>query len=161
MLGVDGLNLAMMVADSGIIDSAIDELLSHPQLMLVAENAGVNQSVQHQLLKWQGHVKTKMTRVCETEHYQQELALYQEVIHWDEREFFRRINEVVKSLEWHSSFYVEARRLLSNPRSFQNPMFPHYFCDQWYKSLLNAVKEAQLAELESNKEKMLEDLYQR
>ncbi len=28
------------------------------------------------------------------------------------RLFFERINDVVKQLEWHSAFYMQARRLL-------------------------------------------------
>ncbi len=40
-------------------------------------------------------------------------------------------------------------------------MFPHYFCDQWYQSLADAIKQAQVSELEANKEKVLNDLYQR
>ncbi|MGX9416595.1 ATPase RavA stimulator ViaA [Vibrio sp. WJH972] len=161
MLGVDGINLAMMVAESGIIDSAVNELMSKPQLMLIAENQNVNRSVRQQLLKWQGQVKMKMTKVSETDRFKQELALYQEVIHWNEATFHAQIDNVLKPLEWHSAFYLEARCLLDNEKSRLNPMFPHYFCEQWYQSLLKAVQEAQLSELESNKEKILEDLYQR
>lgn len=161
MLGIDGLNLAMMVAESGIIDSAVSELMSKPQLMLMAENHNVNRSIRQQLQKWQGQVKMKMTKVSETQCFKQELALYQEVIHWNEATFFQRIDEAIKPLEWHSSFYLEARCLLGNEKSRLNPMFPHYFCDQWYQSLLKAVQEAQLNELESSKEKILADLYQR
>jgi uncharacterized protein with von Willebrand factor type A (vWA) domain len=161
MLGIDGLNLAMMVAESGMIDSAVNELMSKPQLMLMAENHNVNRSIRQQLLKWQGQVKMKMTKVSETQCFKQELALYQEVIHWNEATFFQRIDEAIRPLEWHSSFYLEARCLLGNEKSRLNPMFPHYFCDQWYQSLLKAVQDAQLNELEASKEKILADLYQR
>jgi len=161
MLGVDGINLAIMVAESGIIDSAVNELMTKPQLMVFAENRNVNNSIKHQLLKWQGQVKMKMTKVSETEHFKQELALYQEVIHWNEATFYQKIDDVLKMLEWHSAFYLEARCLLDNEKSRLNPMFPHYFCDQWYQSLHKAVQEAQINELESNKEKLLQDLYQR
>jgi uncharacterized protein with von Willebrand factor type A (vWA) domain len=161
MLGVDGINLAMMVAESGIIDSAVNELMSKPQMMLLAENGNVNRSVQHQLRKWQGQVKMKMTKVTETERFKQELALYQEVIHWNEATFFDRIDAFITPLEWHSTFYLEAKSLLGNEKSRLNPMFPHYFCEQWYQSLLKSVQDAQLNELEANKEKVLQDLYQR
>ena len=161
MLGVDGLNLALMVADSGIVDSAVNDVLARSQLMFMAENRGVNATVKNHLLKWRGSVKKKLTRVCETERFQAELALYQEVIHWEEREFFQNIDDVVKKLEWHSAFYTQAKALLNKPQNLRNPMFARYFCDQWYKSLLTAVKQAQVTELESNKEKVLEDLYQR
>ncbi len=40
-------------------------------------------------------------------------------------------------------------------------MFPHYFCEQWYQSLSNAIKQAELVALESDKETFLADLYQR
>ncbi len=161
MLGADGLNLALMVADSGIIDTAVNDLMARTQVMVVAENQGVKGSVKNHLLKWRGSVKKRITRVCETERFQQELALYQEVIHWDEERFFAEIPDVIKQLEWHSAFYLSARRMLEKNKGLNNPMFPHYFCDQWYQSLADAIKQAQVTELEANKERVLKDLYQR
>lgn len=45
MLGADGLNLALMVADSGIIDTAMNDLIARSQVMMAAENKGVKTSV--------------------------------------------------------------------------------------------------------------------
>ncbi|WCP68902.1 ATPase RavA stimulator ViaA [Vibrio tubiashii] len=161
MLGADGLNLALAIAESGIIDTAVNDLMARSQVMAMAENRGVKTSVKNHLLKWRGSVKKRITKVCETERFQQELALYQEVIHWDEARFFKEIPEVLKKLEWHSAFYLQARRLLEKNKGLSNPMFPHYFCDQWYQSLSDAIRQAQVSELEANKEKLLKDLYQR
>ncbi|HAT8550771.1 ATPase RavA stimulator ViaA [Vibrio vulnificus] len=161
MLGADGLNLALMIADSGIVESAVNDLMARSQLMVMAENRGVKASVKNHLSKWRGSVKRRITKVCETERFQQELSLYQEVIHLTENEFFERIDDVVRKLEWHSAFYLQARRLLDKNKGLNNPMFPHYFCDQWYQSLFEAIKQAQVTELEANKEKVLTDLYQR
>ncbi|HAS6078027.1 TPA: ATPase RavA stimulator ViaA [Vibrio vulnificus] len=161
MLGADGLNLALMIADSGIVESAVNDLMARSQLMVMAENRGVKASVKNHLSKWRGSVKRRITKVCETERFQQELSLYQEVIHLTENEFFERIDDVVRKLEWHSAFYLQARRLLDKNKGLNNPMFPHYFCDQWYQSLFEAIKQAQVTELEINKEKVLTDLYQR
>ncbi|HDY7533507.1 TPA: ATPase RavA stimulator ViaA [Vibrio vulnificus] len=161
MLGADGLNLALMIADSGIVESAVNDLMARSQLMVMAENRGVKASVKSHLSKWRGSVKRRITKVCETERFQQELSLYQEVIHLTENEFFERIDDVVRKLEWHSAFYLQARRLLDKNKGLNNPMFPHYFCDQWYQSLFEAIKQAQVTELEVNKEKVLTDLYQR
>ncbi|MEF1283758.1 ATPase RavA stimulator ViaA [Vibrio sp. M250220] len=161
MLGADGLNLALAIADSGIIDSAVNDLIARSQVMVMAENRGVKSSVKNHLLKWRGSVKKRITKVCETERFQQELALYQEVIHWDETQFFEEIPQVITKLEWHSAFYLKARRLMEKNKGLNNPMFPHYFCDQWYQSLSDALRQAQLNELEVSKEKVLKDLYQR
>ncbi|AYV24738.1 ATPase RavA stimulator ViaA [Vibrio mediterranei] len=161
MLGADGLNLALMIADSGLIDSAVNDLMARSQVVALTEKRGVRSAVKGHLLKWRGSVKKRMTRVCETERFQKELALYQEVIHWDEATFFERINDVVKQLEWHSAFYMQARRLLEKNKSVNNPMFPRFFCDLWYKSLSDAIKQAEVSELEASKEKFLADLYQR
>lgn len=161
MLGADGLNLALMIADSGIVESAVNDLMARSQLMVMAENRGVKASVKNHLSKWRGSVKRRITKVCETERFLQELSLYQEVIHLTENEFFERIDDVVRKLEWHSAFYLQARRLLDKNKGLNNPMFPHYFCDQWYQSLFEAIKQAQVTELEANKEKVLNDLYQR
>ncbi len=161
MLGADGLNLVLMIADSGIIDSAVNDLLGRSQVMMMAENRGVRASLKNHLAKWHGQVKKRLTRVCETERFQHELSLYQQVIYWDETQFFQRIPDVLKELEWHSAFYLQARRLLEGNKGVNNPMFAHYFCDQWYKSLCDAIRQAQVSELEVNKEKLLSDLYQR
>ncbi|MBU2896225.1 ATPase RavA stimulator ViaA [Vibrio hepatarius] len=161
MLGADGLNLALMIADSGIIDTAVNDLLARSQVMTLTENRGVRAKVKNHLLKWRGNVKKRITNVCETERFQQEIALYQEVIHWDEKRFFNNIPEVIKQLEWHSAFYLKARRLIEKNKGVYNPMFPHYFCDQWYQSLSDAIRQAQVSELEVSKEKVLQDLYQR
>ncbi|PMH37093.1 protein viaA [Vibrio sp. 10N.286.49.B3] len=161
MLGPDSLNLAMMVADSGMVETAVNDLLARSQVMVAVENPGVKSSVKNHLAKWHNSVKHRMTRVTETERFQQELALYQEVIHWNEVTFFAEISQVVKKLEWHSTFYLQAKRLLEKNKGIDNPMFPHYFCEQWYVSLTDAIKQAQLSELEANKEKVLAELYQR
>lgn len=161
MLGADGLNLALMIADSGIIDSAVNDLMARSQVMAITENRGMKTKVKNHLLKWRGSVKKRITKVCETERFQQELALYQEVIHWDEATFFEKIPDIIKKLEWHSAFYLQARRLMEKNKGVNNPMFPHYFCDQWYQSLSEAIRQAQVTELEANKEKALQDLYQR
>jgi uncharacterized protein with von Willebrand factor type A (vWA) domain len=161
MLGVDGLNLALMVADSGIVDSAIIDLLDRVQYVLAAENPAVNASVKQHLNRWRGQVTRKMTQVGEDEQFQQEIQLYQEVIHWDEPTFFSRISEVIQKLEGESAFYVQARQLVESKKNFKNPMFPRYFCDRWHSSLAGALKQAQLSTLEESKEKLLEDLYQR
>ncbi|ANW26019.1 protein viaA [Vibrio coralliilyticus] len=161
MLGADGLNLALMIADSGIIDSAVNDLMARSQVMAITENRGMKTKVKNHLLKWRGSVKKRITKVCETERFQQELALYQEVIHWDEATFFEKIPDIIKKLEWHSAFYLQARRLMEKNKGVNNPMFPHYFCDQWYQSLSEAIRQAQVTELEANKEKALKDLYQR
>lgn len=161
MLGADGLNLALMIADSGIIDSAVNDLMARSQVMAITENRGMKTKVKNHLLKWRGSVKKRITKVCETERFQQELALYQEVIHWDEAKFFEQIPDIIKKLEWHSAFYLQARRLMEKNKGVNNPMFPHYFCDQWYQSLSEAIRQAQVTELEASKEKALKDLYQR
>ncbi|GAK82531.1 inner membrane protein [Vibrio ponticus] len=41
MLGADGLNLALMIADSGMIDSAVNDLMARTQVMVMAENRGM------------------------------------------------------------------------------------------------------------------------
>ncbi|EJF1756914.1 ATPase RavA stimulator ViaA [Vibrio cholerae] len=161
MLGADAFNLVVAIAESGLIDTAVNDLVARSQVMMMAENRGVGTSVKNHLIKWRTSVRRRMTKVCETERFQRELALYQEVIHWDEETFFTQVPDVVKKLEWDSAFYLEARRLLEKEKLHHNPMFPHFFCDQWYKSLSDAIRQAQVIELKANKERMLADLYQR
>lgn len=162
MLGADALNLVIMVAESGMIDSSITEILSRPQFLTAAKsNPNIKPSIKSHILKWRGKVQHKMTKVCETERIQDELALYQEVIYWTESEFHKRIDEVVTQLQGYSAFYVEAQQLATDNKGLVNPMFPRFFCERWYQSLSDAIKMAQLTELKEDKEKLLADLYQR
>lgn len=46
-----------MVADSGIIDTAMNDLIARSQVMMAAENKGVKTSVKNHLVKWRGKVK--------------------------------------------------------------------------------------------------------
>lgn len=161
MLGADGLNLVMMVAESGIIDSAVNDLIGRSQVLMLPENRSVKVSVNNQITKWRNGVKRRITKACETDRFKAELDLYQEVIHYDEAMFFERAPEILKQLKWHSPFYSKAKQMLERNKGIYNPMFPHYFCEQWYKSLSKAIKEAEIAQLETDKEKFLADLYQR
>lgn len=161
MLGADGLNLAIAIAESGIIDSAVNDLIGRSQVLMIAENRALKTSVKTHIFKWRSSVKRRITKVCETDRFQDELKLYQEVIQWNEATFFERITEVIDRLDKHSSFYSKAKKLVEKNKGIHNPVFPHYFCEQWYKSLSNAVKQAEIIALESDKEKFLADLYQR
>lgn len=161
MLGVDALNLIMSVAESGLVETAVNDLIGRSQVLMASEKPGVQASMKNHLSKWRGSVKKRITKVCETEHIRTELALYQDVIHWDENQFEEKIQDIVKKLEWNSTFYMPARRLLDRQKITPNPMFAHYFCDQWYQSIYNSIKQLQLNELELDKQKFLDDLYNR
>ncbi|WED24346.1 ATPase RavA stimulator ViaA [Vibrio sp. JC009] len=162
MLGADGLNLAMMVAESGIIDNAVNDLIGRSQLLMLPENSAIKASVKTHITKWRGRVTKRITKVCETERFQNELNLYQEVIYMTEEEFCRELPSIMQRFDKRFSFYKKANKLLArNKGAHNNPMFPHYFCEQWYESLSKSIKQAELAQLESDKEAFLADLYQR
>ncbi len=160
MLGADSLNIVLAIAESGIIETAVNDLLARSQMMMV-ENDGIRASVKNHLAKWHSQVKQQITQVTESEHFQTEMALYQQVIHWDEETFFSKLPELVKQLEGMSPFYLKARQLMEDNNALKNPMFAHFFCDQWYKALSEEIKQAQIIELEASKEQAYAELYQR
>ncbi|MGF1681521.1 ATPase RavA stimulator ViaA [Photobacterium minamisatsumaniensis] len=158
----EGLNLAMMLAESGIIDNAIHEMMMRPQLIVAAEsNPGIKSAMKSQILKWRGQVQRRITKVSVEERFHQEIELHQDVINWGRDYFDEHVLDVVKQLEGHSAFYFKAKTLLERDLQKHNPMFQSYFCHQWSQHLTQALTEAQLNELEQHKEKLLADLYQR
>jgi len=158
----EGINLALMLTESGIIDNAVHEVMMRPQLLMAAEaNSGVKMAMKNQIMKWRGQVKHRMTRTSVEEHFQQEMDLYQEASNWDPDYFFDQADNIVKKLEGHSAFYFKAKSLVDKDHQKHNPMFQSYFCNLWYQHLSQALQEAQLTELEQHKEKLLADLYQR
>ncbi len=88
MLGADGLNLVIMVAESGIIDSAAHDLVVRSQALVVSKNRTLQASVSSQIAVWRSGIKRKVVKACKTDQFEQELNLYQEVIHYDEATFF-------------------------------------------------------------------------
>ncbi|MDV5167561.1 ATPase RavA stimulator ViaA [Photobacterium rosenbergii] len=158
----EGLNLAMMLAESGIIDNAVHELMMQQKLIIAAEsNPGIKSAMKTQIMKWRGQVQQRITNVSVEERFQQEIELYQQTCQWDTEAFLDHVDEVVKQLEGHSSFFFKAKTLLEREHQKHNPMFQSYFCSQWHKYLTLALTEAQQIELEQHKEKLLADLYQR
>ncbi|GAM66197.1 hypothetical protein JCM19236_3649 [Vibrio sp. JCM 19236] len=45
MLGVDAINLAMSVADSGMVESAVNDLIGRSQVLMASEKPGMKASV--------------------------------------------------------------------------------------------------------------------
>ncbi|NAW68354.1 ATPase RavA stimulator ViaA [Vibrio sp. V27_P1S3P104] len=160
MLGPDSVNIVLAIAESGIIETAVNDLLARSQLIMV-ENEVLRSSVKNHLARWHNRVKHRITRVGEQEHFQTEIALYQQTVQLSERAFMKQLPDLLQQLEWHSSFYTKARQLVDDKKTFNNPMFAHFFCDCWYKALCHDIKQAQLIEIESSKEKEYLELYQR
>ncbi|MDO6707037.1 ATPase RavA stimulator ViaA [Photobacterium sp. 1_MG-2023] len=162
MAVTEGINLALMLTESGIIENAVNELMTRPQLMMAAESSpGIKSSMKHQVQKWRGYVQHRIAKVDVADRFNQELTLYQTVRQWSSDEFMENAEQVVRDLESTSGFYFKARKLLDHDQKKHNPMFHSYFCHQWYEHLERALKDAQKSELEHHKEALLKDLYQR
>jgi len=158
----ESVNIAMMLAESGIIDNAVHELMMRPQLMVAAEsNPGIKSAMKNQIMKWRGQVQQRVTKVSVETRFQREIEFYQEASQWEPEYFAEHAESIVKKLEGHSSFYFKAKSLLDREHQKHNPMFQSYFCNQWYQALSKSLTEAQQTELEQHKEKLLADLYQR
>ncbi|MGF1686754.1 ATPase RavA stimulator ViaA [Photobacterium japonica] len=158
----EGMNLALMLSESGIIDNAIHDLMMQPQIIMAAEsNPGIKSAMKRQVNKWRGQVQQRITKVSVEDQFQREIALYQEACQWEQAYFSDHVDQVVKQLEGQSAFYFKAKALVEKENQKHNPMFQHFFCHRWYQYLTQALTEAQLCELEQHKEKLLSDLYQR
>lgn len=160
MLGADSLNLVIAIAESGIVETAVHDLLARSQMVMI-ENDSLRASVKNHLAKWQKQVKQQITQVADNEAFQAEMVLYQQVIHWDEATFFEQLPNLLTQLKNQSAFYLPARQLAEDSNAVNNPMFAQFFCAQWYKSLASEIKQAQLIELEASKEQVYAELYQR
>lgn len=158
----EGINLALMLAESGIIDNAVHEVMARPQLLMAAEaSPGIKGAMKNQVMKWRGQVKNKISNVSIEEQFSQELELYQAASNWSQEEFMDNIDTVIRKLEGNSAFYFKAKRLNAREHEKHNPMFQSYFCNTWYEYLSHALKEAQANDLEQHKDKLIADLYQR
>ncbi|TVO37064.1 ATPase RavA stimulator ViaA [Vibrio algivorus] len=162
MLGIDALDIAVLLADAEMIEVALQDLMGRSQLLpLVEENKSVRGMVKSQLKRWKSKVAAKVDNIPHTKEIKQELALYQEVIHWSEAEFIAQIDTLLEQLQSCSEFYPDAKKILLSTNAKLNPMLPHYFCQQWYNSIVSNVRRIQESQLEVEKQEELEQLRKR
>ena len=162
MLGIDALDIAVLLADTEMVEAALHDLMGRSQLMpMVEQNKKIKSLVRSQLNRWKKKASVKVKQAVQSEDLQSELSLYQEVIHWNERQFLSHIDDLMAKLEPISTFYLEANRLVNGSNARLNPMLPHFFCHQWYKCIIESVKQVQEETLEKEKQQQLDELYQR
>lgn len=162
MLGIDALEIATLLADAEMVEAALQDLMARSQLSpIVEQNRYIKSLVQSHLSKWKNKTSSKVKKAVESEDLQTELALYQQVIHWQEDQFLEQVDDLLAQLKPISNFYTEGYRLIHDSNAQFNPMLPHFFCHQWYKSITENVKKIQQEVLEQEKQQQLDDLYKR
>lgn len=162
MLSAESLNLGLMLAESGVLENAVNELMAKPQLMVLTERSpAAKRAIKSHIRRWRHGVKRRLSSECMTEELKQEIDLYQQLVQMDEQAFSQNSSKLIKQLEGVSGFYLEARRLLEKNSLNPNPMFQSYLCNKWHQHLAETIREAQEKQLEVHKEKLLSDLYQR
>lgn len=161
MLGADSLNLAMMVAESGIIDSAVRDIMQQTDLLAMGSDEGLKQSLTASMAKWSKSVKRKLVKGQDTESLQSELELYQRAVYLTEQEFDDQLSQLIEQLPEDSHFLPKARQLASDIDAYPQSLFARQFCKQWYESLKQAVELKQQQTVDQQKSKFLKQMYQK
>ncbi|MEZ8140479.1 protein viaA [Enterovibrio norvegicus FF-33] len=162
MISPESLQLGMMLAETGMLEHAVSEVMAKPQLLLMTEaNPSAKSAVRRHIRKWRHSVKRRLSNDCITEELKLEITLYQEAVQLTQHEFSQNAKGMIKQLEGKSEFYLSARRMLEKNTSQETPMFQSYFCNKWYEHLASSIKNAQQKELEAHIDKLLNELYQR
>ncbi|MGF1704784.1 ATPase RavA stimulator ViaA [Enterovibrio baiacu] len=162
MISPESLQLGMMLAETGMLEHAVTEVMAKPQLLVMTEaSPNAKASVKRHVRKWRHSVKRRLSNDCITDELKQEIVAYQEAVAMSQQAFTDNAKSLMKSLEGKSSFYLKARRMIEKNIAQETPMFQAYFCNKWYQYLAAAIQAAQEKELEAHKEKLLKELYQR
>lgn len=162
MLSPESLHLGMMLAETGMLEHAVNEVMAKPQLLMMTEaSPSAKSAVRQHIRKWRHSVKRRLSTDCITDDLRQEIQLYQQAVSLSQQDFVSHAKPMIKKLEGKSGFYLEARRLIEKNVANETPMFQAYFCKKWYEYLAVAIQNAQQKELKSHKEKLLKELYQR
>ncbi|SKA50883.1 ATPase RavA stimulator ViaA [Enterovibrio nigricans] len=162
MVSPESLHLGMMLAETGMLEHAVTEVMAKPQLLVLTESSpGAKSAVRRHIRKWRHSVKRRLSNDCITADLKQELTFYQEAVQMSQQTFSENAKGMIKQLEGKSVFYLEARRLLEKNIAQETPMFQAYFCNKWYEHLASSIKDAQQKQLEAHKDRLLKELYQR
>lgn len=153
MLSPENLHLGMMLAETGMLEHAVAEVMAKPQLLMMTEASPTAKSaVRRHIRKWRHSVKRRLSNDCITEELKREIELYQNAVLLSQSEFYHQAKGIIKQLEGRSSFYLEARRMLEKNVAKETPMFQAYFCNKWYEHLSSTIKNVQEKELAAHKE---------
>ncbi|GDY26375.1 hypothetical protein AHAT_22650 [Agarivorans sp. Toyoura001] len=159
---LDSLQFGVMLAESGLLDEAVREVMMRPQLMMIAESSpGIQSAMKSQVSKWKNQIRAQLGQVTIEEKFAEEIALYQLSIELESTEFVKRLDDILIQLSVCSAFFGKASELAAHPHHRYSPMFQSYFCNQWFESIAAELKQAQSDEVKQHKQALLTDLYQR
>lgn len=144
MLGLEELDLALLLADAELVEAAVQDFLGRSQLQdLLNANQNIKDLLKGKIDKWRGKVTKEVEAQFAQASMAEEVALYQKVVHYSEQEFIDKIDAIWDDFEPSFVFYETAERLLFQDNAKQNLMLPHYFCQQWHQALEERVKSLQ------------------
>lgn len=162
MAVIETFEFILSVVESGIIEEAIIEVQSYPEVFAAAESSqNLKTSITDHLETWKSKIKKQIMHEPVNTDLNSELEQYQDVVNYTNDQFIDEIEDIVANMDINSPFHEQANTLLEEQKNRFNPLFKHYFCEQWHQSLFDNLQASQAEKLDKEKELLLEDLYQR
>ena len=150
------IEIAISAIEAGIVENIANQALAfHESMVAVGEKNGIK----HSLNTWKSKIKKQLKSTPIESDIQEEMDYYEEVKDYSKTYFAENIEDIIKKIGIHSPFYETAIGLFEKQKIKSNPLFQHHFCDQWYQSLFDHVKQERVEKIE--KERLLKELYQR
>ncbi|MFT6927326.1 MAG: hypothetical protein ACJAZP_002959 [Psychromonas sp.] len=153
-------NMAIAVLESGFIENIVSEVMVTPGIIAALKSSdGIKRSLKKEMNLWKSQTKQKLLKNPIDTHLNEEMTYYHEVKSYNQAFFLKNIEQIVAQINVNSPFYSQAVGLVDNQKQKYNPLFKHYFCDQWYQALFTHLQKEQIKKLD--KDKLLQNLYQR
>ncbi|TEW53219.1 ATPase RavA stimulator ViaA [Psychromonas sp. RZ22] len=157
---MEGFELIVAVLESGIIEDAVADVMAIPEVFAAADSSeGIKSSLNCHLNSWKNKAKSKLLSQPVQQELNDEIEYYNQAQLYSDEEFLEKAQEIIDKLDINSPFKQQAIELLNEKE--KSPLFRDYFFQQWYQSLFDNLQEVQLESLEKDREKLLQDLYQR
>ena len=152
---IEEIKIALTALESGMIEGIANEaMIYHRSLFSLTDN-GIKGSINN----WAEKIKAQLSTTPIDIDTDGEIKLYQQVKDYSNDFFSENIEQTIEKIGKKSIFYEQAKELFNEQKIKNYPFFQQHFCEQWYHSLLNNLKEERLKSIE--KDKLLADLYQR
>lgn len=152
---IEEIKIALTALESGMVEGIANEaMIYHQSLFSLADN-GIRDSINN----WAEKIKAQLSTTPIDIDTDGEIKFYQQVKDYNNDFFSENIEQTIENIGKESVFYEQAKELANEQKMKNAPFFQQHFCEQWYHSLLNNLKEERLKNIE--KDKLLADLYQR
>ncbi|GKX61121.1 ATPase RavA stimulator ViaA [Leminorella grimontii] len=161
-MSLQTIELLLSISETELIEEMIIGLLAAPQLALFFEKyPKIKRSFDKEVAAWKKKQRYQLQQSDVPSPISREFAFYKQAIAWSSADFASEVKTIVERLESLNSSFSNSAKALLNSTERHGEGFQKLFIERWRKSLSLQVTSLHVSLLETEWEKLMEELQER